>query len=164
MIQHSHITGFGSDFLSLEVALSHSAEKGGSRPDAKSSTMVSILVVDDDADMRSYISDCLSDYYGNVHVMEAKDGQAAFEVLQNVKPALLITDLNMPGMNGLELISAIIGNFTEWNVPVLIISGKDQHPAANPKVRELPSWSILKKPFSEELLIGHVRRLLNPKS
>lgn len=152
-----------SDFLRLEVDLSYGFGEKERKQKPVSNRLYTIVVVDDDSDMRSYISDCLTDHYSNIHVMEAENGKVAYQLLQQIKPAILITDLNMPVMNGLELISSIVDSFSDWSVPVLIISGKDQHLASNPRVRYLSNWDVLKKPFSEEVLIDHVRPLLTLK-
>lgn len=147
-----------SDFLSLEVALSHS-EKAGSENPKEAVTLRSILLVDDDSDMREYIKDCLIEQYQNMHVMEAENGQSALQILFNVKPDILITDLNMPVMNGLEMIAQITQSIPGWSVPVLIISGSDQHPSDNNNVQALTKWGILKKPFSEEMLVNAIKKL-----
>lgn len=160
MIQNSNKTSSGSDFLNLEVALSHSSELTQS-VEKESGSLLTMLVVDDDADMRTYISDCLHDHFGNIHVLVSENGQAAFDLLSHIKPSVLITDLNMPVMNGLELIANIQSTFSDWSVPVLIISGKDQHPANDQKVRSLSNWDVLKKPFSEETLIHSIQNLLS---
>lgn len=149
-----------SDFLRLEIDLTHQENQSSSKQMSRLGALISILIVDDDEDMRGYIHDCLSGYFKSLHIMEAGNGKEAFKVLQNIHPDLLITDLNMPVMNGLELVSEIVSSFGNREMPVLIVSGKDQHPATHPKVRELTNWDVLKKPFSEETLVLACQQLL----
>ena len=65
---------------------------------------IRLLVIDDNADMREYITRLLSPYY----MIEAlADGQAALQVLEQHPPALVISDVMMPGLDGFQLLQAI---------------------------------------------------------
>ncbi len=61
-----------------------------------------ILLVDDDADVREYLAEVLEK--GGFHVLVAHNGAAALDLLRRGEPAdLLLTDIRMPGVNGVEL-------------------------------------------------------------
>src|SRR6185295_3879355 len=66
-----------------------------------------ILVVDDNPDMRHYVSRLLADRWT---VDAVADGAAALAAIETRKPALILTDVMMPGMTGFELLAAIRAN------------------------------------------------------
>ena len=77
-----------------------------------------ILVVDDEADVRKVIKRILADFFS---VLEAGDGEEALTVISEQEPDLVITDINMPQMDGLVLLESIRDRFPD--LPVLAISG-----------------------------------------
>ncbi len=82
-----------------------------------------ILLVDDDAAIRVLISEFLN--LGCYTVVTAANGQEALNHYQNNKPGLLITDIDMPLINGLELIQQVRADTKE--VPIIAISGDASH-------------------------------------
>jgi CheY-like chemotaxis protein len=81
-----------------------------------------ILVVEDDADCRSAVKDALEECC--FAVTEARDGQIALEhMTRGLHPALVILDLQMPGMSGLELLQIMDAYERLSRLPVLVISG-----------------------------------------
>src|SRR3990167_3893183 len=60
-----------------------------------------VLVVDDEREVLDFMVECLS--LAGYHVLPARDGQEALRIFEREHPALIITDLSMPGMDGLEL-------------------------------------------------------------
>ena len=85
-------------------------------PDAKSL----IFVVDDEEGVRDLLCDALT--IAGYETMSAKDGETALAALRNVKPDLLILDVNMPNLNGFELLTRLRekGNDT----PALMLSAR----------------------------------------
>ena len=80
-----------------------------------------ILIVDDSATFRLMISNLLHRHKFNV--LEAKDGKNALEILKkNTHVNLIITDYEMPNMNGLELIKSIRNNYDLKDIPIIVIS------------------------------------------
>jgi DNA-binding response OmpR family regulator len=89
------------------------------------------------------------------------DGQAAWESIQRERPQLLITDLQMPGMDGLELIRRIRANPELHDLPVILLTAKGLE-FDNDELRERFGVSeIVCKPFSPRELVERVRTLLN---
>ncbi|WP_373001360.1 response regulator [Sulfurimonas sp.] len=80
-----------------------------------------ILIVDDSALFRSIISNLLQRHKFNV--LEAEDGQKALDILNNnININLIITDYEMPNINGLELIKSIRNNYELKEIPIIVIS------------------------------------------
>ncbi len=111
---------------------------------------LSILVVDDDALVREVTAWMLADAGHRVH--EANDGIAALDFLVNEGPVdLLITDINMPRMDGLELVQQIKARWPA--LPVLLVSGRPQPPGTQ---------AFMAKPFGWDALVKAVSRVLTP--
>lgn len=79
------------------------------------------LVVDDSPTMRRIVINALKTF-GYTEVVEANDGQEGFEQLNNNEIDFVITDWNMPNMNGLELTKAIRSSEKYKNVPILMVT------------------------------------------
>jgi len=82
-----------------------------------------ILVVDDFSTMRRIIKNLLREL-GFTNVAEADDGQTALPKLQSGDFDLLITDWNMPGMSGLDLLKAVRADEKLANLPVLMVTAE----------------------------------------
>jgi two-component system chemotaxis response regulator CheY len=81
------------------------------------------LVVDDFSTMRRIVKNLLNDL-GYAHVQEADDGTTALPMLRNGDFDFLITDWNMPGMPGLELLKAVRGDARLSKMPVLMLTAE----------------------------------------
>jgi CheY-like chemotaxis protein len=81
-----------------------------------------VLVVDDSMVIRHTVSRFLEERGFAVEL--ATDGMEALEILKRVRPALLITDMQMPSMSGSELISALKSKPETANIPILILTGR----------------------------------------
>lgn len=79
------------------------------------------LVVDDSSTMRRIIKNTLK-AVGYDDILDAENGEGALACLQSEKVDLVITDWNMPVMNGLELVAAIRSSPTLKQVPVLMVT------------------------------------------
>ena len=64
-----------------------------------------VLVVDDEADGRQFLSDALSRI--GFEVAQARDGQEGLEMARDLRPALILTDIKMPAMSGVQMVSAV---------------------------------------------------------
>ena len=81
------------------------------------------LVVDDYSTMRRIVKNLLHDL-GYANVTEADDGKTALPLLQNGNFDFLITDWNMPGMPGLDLLKAVRSNDKLKKLPVLMLTAE----------------------------------------
>lgn len=82
-----------------------------------------ILVVDDFSTMRRIIKNLLRDL-GFTNVDEADDGNSALPMLQTGKYNFLITDWNMPGMSGIDLLKAVRSDDSLKNLPILMVTAE----------------------------------------
>lgn len=113
-----------------------------------------VLVVDDSAMTRSLIAAYLAGWR-EIEVLEAGSGFEALRLLPAHAVDLIVTDINMPDINGLELISFVRANANYRRVPVIIISTEN---SAEDRRRglELGAADYLVKPFGAEALRGAV--------
>jgi signal transduction histidine kinase len=121
---------------------------GNASPDA-----AWVLVVDDNADMRDYIQRLLQ---GRWNVITAPDGRAALDIVLNQPVDLVLTDIMMPRMDGIELMRAIRGNHAKAMTPVILLSARA---GEEPRVEGLEAGAddYLIKPFSARELIARVQ-------
>jgi two-component system chemotaxis response regulator CheY len=104
-----------------------------------------VLVVDDSATTRSLVASYLADW-DEVDVLEAASGFEALRVLPTNRVSLIVTDINMPDINGLELISFVRASPNYRSIPVVIITTEN---SAEDRKRglELGASAYLVKPF-----------------
>ncbi|MBW2000402.1 MAG: response regulator [Deltaproteobacteria bacterium] len=118
-----------------------------------------ILVIDDELDMRIYVSTLLET--GGYVPLTAKDGEEGLELARRERPSLIILDILMPGMSGLMVFQALRKDPEMKNIPVVILSAisrksfmhslKNLSRQARDQLSE-PSAYIEKPPEPEDLL------------
>ena len=116
-----------------------------------------ILVADDSASMRQFISFTLKG--AGYQVTEAIDGADAVEKIKNNKINMVISDLNMPNMDGMELLKYLRGHDSFKFTPVVMLtteSGKSR--VLEAKNAGINGWII--KPFEPKKLTDVVKKLL----
>lgn len=89
-------------------------------PKARDASVPSVLIVDDDADFRRVLAESLSDE--GYRIIEASNGQVALDRLETERPQLILVDLLMPTMSGLELLQKVRKAPTLRNIPVVVIT------------------------------------------
>ncbi|MDR1938448.1 MAG: response regulator, partial [Tannerellaceae bacterium] len=80
-----------------------------------------VLIVEDDTDMRTFLHNRLKQSY---HVIKASDGKKAMECLKKEQIDIVVTDIIMPGMDGLQLCSEIKSNVDSSHIPVIMLTAK----------------------------------------
>ncbi|NBB87168.1 MAG: response regulator [Bacteroidetes bacterium] len=117
-------------------------------------TSLRVLVADDDADMRLYLTGCLHGFgLSGLVITEATDGREALRLARVLKPAFIISDLLMPGLDGVAFCHALRADPRTAAIPFLLISGVTRAP---PPCAD----GFLEKPFDAAGLRVHVERLL----
>jgi CheY-like chemotaxis protein len=113
-----------------------------------------LMVVDDDPSMSDMLERVLVEQgYGTMH---AKDGKAALEILQRgIVPSVILLDLMMPRMGGLEFVERLERDDTFCDIPVILMSGH----AALARGNKVRNMHLLPKPFKPDELLRLVRTL-----
>ncbi|GAB4140218.1 MAG: hypothetical protein Tsb009_09460 [Planctomycetaceae bacterium] len=94
------------------------------------------------------------------HVQTAEHGQAALELIQKQVPDLLISDCQMPYMNGIELVRNLRMNPATVDLPVILLTAKGYELDHQMLKNELNIKEIISKPFSPRELLKLVNRML----
>ena len=121
------------------------------------STMAQIIIVDDDAVVREMTTAILE--RDGHSVEQADDGNAGLAAVRARVPELLITDMEMPKMDGVELITELAKEFP--HLPIIAMSGAPQSPQYLYLASLLGAEKILTKPFSTKLLTNTVKEVLS---
>lgn len=126
---------------------------------AKKEQQSTILVVEDNRDMRSYLSNSLQVDY---HVLTAANGKKGMELARSENPELIISDLMMPLMDGKELCKQIKSDKDTSHIPVILLTA---HADESTKVESLGLGAddYLTKPFSSLELSARVKNLIEQR-
>lgn len=114
-----------------------------------------LLVVDDSAVVRAKLLKLFSE--AGHEVVAARDGVEAMELLGQTRFGVLITDLEMPNMDGFELIKAVQGAMATEDLPIIAISGHEELHARLHQVQGL--YGMFHKPWNDRELIKRVEAL-----
>lgn len=117
---------------------------------------VKILIVEDNHDLRKYIANELSEQY---EILEAENGKVGLEVAINKLPELIISDVMMPEMDGLELCKSIKENLLTNHIPVILLTAKTSIEQRIEGI-EQGADSYIPKPFHPEHLHIRVKKLI----
>jgi two-component system, cell cycle response regulator len=116
-----------------------------------------ILTVDDSQTIRSIIKKMLSEY--ECDIIEACDGLQGLDMAKKEAPHLIILDIDMPGMNGLELLMNLRNDDRFMRTPVFMLTSKSK--AGNIRIAmELGISAFIAKPFKRELFVAKVQKVL----
>ncbi|WGV26282.1 response regulator [Halotia branconii] len=121
----------------------------------------SILVVDDNPDLRTYVSDILRS--NGYQVWTARNGDEGFKIAQEFLPSLIVTDLMMPLVTGLEMIRMIRNQEKLQGIPVILLTAKVDE-ETRIESTEHGADAYLAKPFNDRELLAEVRNLLALKA
>jgi two-component system chemotaxis response regulator CheY len=116
-----------------------------------------VLTVDDSAAVRRLVRACLEAV--GFEVVEAASGAAALRLLRRRLVDLIVTDINMPGMDGYRLIETLREGLGDRATPILVLSSEEA-PAMAERARAAGAGGWLVKPFTSTDLLGAVERLL----
>lgn len=119
--------------------------------------MAKILVVDDSITMLQMIGFTLEK--AGHEVLTAENGVKALGVCESATPDLIITDMNMPAMNGLELIKALRAIPATEKKPILVLT-TETDPALKAQGRAAGATGWIVKPFNPQALIDVLPRVL----
>ena len=144
-----------SESSSLNDALSiGEEEKPGKSYDP---SKISVLIIDDNADIRSYVHGLLHTDYT---VIEAADGSEGIRKAMRYVPDLIISDVMMPGIDGIECCRRLKSELQTCHIPVILLT------ACSLDEQRIQGYdggadSYISKPFSSQLLLARVRNLID---
>ena len=115
-----------------------------------------VLIVDDSKSMRQMINFTLSE--NGYAVEEAENGKVGIDVLDSVQPELIISDINMPEMDGISFIKKVRENSAFKFVPIIVLTTESEATKQDEgKKAGASAWII--KPFSPEKLMEVVKKV-----
>jgi two-component system, chemotaxis family, chemotaxis protein CheY len=126
------------------------------------STALRFLVVDDFSTMRRIVKNFLTDL-GYSNIQEADDGNTALPILKSGNIDFLITDWNMPGMPGLDLLKAVRGDPALAKLPVLLLTAE----AKREQIVEAAQAGVngyVVKPFTAQTLKEKIEKILSARA
>jgi len=119
-----------------------------------------ILIVEDSPTMRALLGSALEGLGGSLKITEAESGFEALRALPRHRFDLIVTDINMPDINGLELVSFVKKNAAYRSIPLVIVSTEGSTRDRD-RGLELGADAYLVKPLDPEGLCEVVRDLLD---
>ena len=138
------------------------ADKESARPEKQipnNSSLPTVLIVDDNEDMRRYIRTLLTDKY---YVTEAVDGENGLQVAHETIPDIIVSDVMMPVMDGLEFCRRIKADTMTSHIPVILLTARSTE---EQQLEGLGSGAddYMTKPFSAQLLLARIDNLLKSR-
>lgn len=119
---------------------------------------ITVLAVDDSPTMRKLITRALSEFNFTVHV--AEDGVHGLEVLKTCSPDVIITDINMPRLDGFGFVEAVRGGNHGSHLPILALT-TESAPELKQRARDAGATGWIIKPFDKEKLVAVIRRVVS---
>ena len=119
-------------------------------------TRPSVLVVEDNDDIREYIERALSKDY---RVKGAADGKEGLDLARETGPAIIVSDIMMPVMDGIEMCREVKTDIRTSHIPVILLTAKDSLTDKETGY-DAGADSYLTKPFSAKLLQSRIRNIL----
>ena len=125
-------------------------------PDGASASRPLVLVVDDNADVREYVAHLLG---GEYDVRQAADGKEGLAAALKTVPDLIVCDVMMPVMDGLEMCRRVKAETATSHVPVILLTS-NAHENQRAEGYDCGADAYITKPFSSKVLLSRVRNLL----
>jgi len=118
---------------------------------------LTVLTVDDSRTMRDMLRLALT--AAGMNVVQAEDGVHGVEVLATCAPDCIITDINMPRMDGFGFIEAVRADAAKQTIPILVLTTESDADKKQ-KARSAGATGWITKPFEPEKLISVVKRVV----
>ncbi len=117
-----------------------------------------VMIVDDSMVVRQQVGNTLQQ--AGFDVIQAIDGQDALEKLESETVSLVVCDVNMPRMNGLEMLETVNRDASNADVHVIMLTSEGQR-ALIERAKKAGAKGWIVKPFKSDLLVAAVRKLLS---
>lgn len=123
-------------------------------------TKATILIVEDNEDFRFYLKDNLREYY---QIEEAANGKEGWQKALALHPDLIVSDISMPEMNGIELCKKIKHDARTQQIPVILLTALSDE-EQQLKGFETGSSDYMTKPFNFEIMLSRIRNILSQQA
>lgn len=139
-----------------QVSAGTEEENTEDEPVLSGDTKPLLLVVEDNKEFREFLREQLSEWY---HIIDAADGEEGEKLAIKQNPELIISDIMMPNVDGIELCQRIKTNLQTSHIPVVLLTARasDESKAMG---YEAGADSYISKPFSIDVLLTRVRKLI----
>jgi CheY-like chemotaxis protein len=127
---------------------------------AKTEEETVVMVADDSRVVRIKTGRLLAAH--RYQVVMAEDGLDAARQIEAAAPDVLVTDVDMPGMNGLQLARQVRGNPLTASVPIIMVTSDNEQLRAEAAAAGVDV--LLGKPYPEEQLISHIKQLMTAQA
>ena len=139
----------------VEIPAAREKEESEETPAAIDNLLHTVLVVEDDPEMRGYLAKELSEQY---NVLVAPNGEDALQLVESQRVDLIVSDIMMPGIDGIALCNRIKSTTEYCHIPVILLTA-----AVGMETRidtlEAGADGYIEKPFAIELLLANVANL-----
>lgn len=132
------------------------AAKEAGRPIVPAPDTLAVLLVEDNEDFRHYLKDDLKSFY---KIIEASDGKEGWQKALSGHPDVIVSDISMPNMDGIELSRKIKSDKRTSHIPIILLTALTGD-AYQLKGLETGASDYLTKPFSSEILTIKIRNLV----
>ncbi|MGF7039970.1 two-component regulator propeller domain-containing protein [Mucilaginibacter lappiensis] len=152
-------------FIDTPLLLKHEVEgfidlesvKTNQHKENRDCKKLTVLLVEDNEDFRFYIKDNLKDHF---NIIEAENGKKGWQKALAQHPNLIVSDISMPEMNGIDLCLKIRNDSRTSHIPVILLTaliGEEQQL----KGLETGATDYMTKPFNFEILLSKIKNILN---
>ncbi|MCU0394718.1 MAG: ATP-binding protein [Chitinophagaceae bacterium] len=146
----------GQEYEAADLAGTQPPQEGQS----KSAKKQVVLVVDDNADIRQYLAGLLQEEY---EVLEAEDGSVGHKIAVEAMPDLVISDVMMPQMNGIDLCAALKQNMATSHIPIILLTARASE-AYELQGLQTGADDYIAKPFNPLIVQMRVRNMLENRA
>lgn len=122
-------------------------------------TRLQLLVVEDNADIRQYISDSFCDDF---QVLQAQNGQEGVQMAEEYVPDIIVSDIMMPKLNGIQLTRQLKDDIRTSHIPIILLTAKTTDEDKEDGY-DSGADSYLTKPFTTKLLASRIQNLLTTR-
>lgn len=148
---------------SLPGATTAAPTPASSAVQASSSRVGKFLVVDDSPTIRKFVKKVIEGGFPGSEVYEAEDGKTAMHELSGQKMDLIVTDMQMPGVDGMSFIKTLHRNPLLNKKPIIILSGMVTR-EMQAELGSVPTVRILAKPADPKTIVSTIQSLLTTKT